>query len=581
MWPPTSFRNVEQESKLCSLELSRNASHFPRNPVVWRNFKRQSCTDSKRQRHCGGVHQSPGRSLTGVDAGSKSFVGRSFSEKHRFASKALSGEPERTCGQSLQENLAIRMAVTSKNFQTIRQNVGAPHFRQIRVRHNKSSEKIQQPVLRPTFLRSRCTGTAKLDGRKQFCKQPILPDSKGVKVVMPEKRYSNCYSTKVDSTGVVQAIVENVDFTSTTDSVKFKCDKTQFHSSGTAKKTEMENIRLESVWETTLCNLGWSESSVKYIKYAWSANTLDLYNRVVVNCAKYCERNNHEFPPVSTSVVADFLYSQCSRSQRPRSMINSTCAALKCLYDGYNKVNLCDSAYISTFKSALVKSTTKAPRLKTPIMPAKAFHDLFMKLDDNENLNIKFLRMKTVTLLALALMLRPSDIAPHAEMFDADDNICDAVVLSLDQIKFDGNGVKIRFFGIKNDTSRDGFEVTLQEATCKKLDPVGALKCYIDKTAVHRKAGGPVFIGLNKPYKHLSSNAISNILKDAINEAGLGGQGYSAKCFRPTGATLGVQSGCDPNVVRQLGRWKTESVFYSHYVHCNAPSDYFDKVIQS
>ena len=111
------------------------------------------------------------------------------------------------------------MAVTSKIFQTIRQNVGAPHSRQIRVRHNKSSANIQQPVLRPTFLRSRCPGTAKLDERKQFCKQSILPDTKGVKVIMP---------AKVDSTGVVPTIVENVDFTSAKDSVKFKCIKHSF-----------------------------------------------------------------------------------------------------------------------------------------------------------------------------------------------------------------------------------------------------------------------------------------------------------------------------------------------------------------
>ena len=56
-----TFWNVEQESKLCSLELSQNASHFPRNQVIWENFKRQSCTDSEGQHHCGGIHQSPGR----------------------------------------------------------------------------------------------------------------------------------------------------------------------------------------------------------------------------------------------------------------------------------------------------------------------------------------------------------------------------------------------------------------------------------------------------------------------------------------------------------------------------------------
>ena len=49
--------------------------------------------------------------------------------------------------------------------------------------------------------------------------------------------------------------------------------------------------------------------------------------------------------------------------------------------------------------------------------------------------------------------------------------------------------------------------------------------------------------------------------------AGLHGHGFSAKSFRPTGATSAIDIGCDPKVVHRLGWWKTESVFFEHYVH--------------
>ena len=41
-------------------------------------------------------------------------------------------------------------------------------------------------------------------------------------------------------------------------------------------------------------------------------------------------------------------------------------------------------------------------------MPISAFYQLFQSLGENEQLSVKLLRMKTVTLLALVLMTRPS-----------------------------------------------------------------------------------------------------------------------------------------------------------------------------
>ena len=53
---------------------------------------------------------------------------------------------------------------------------------------------------------------------------------------------------------------------------------------------------------------------------------------------------------------------------------------------------------------------------------------------------------------------------------------------------------------------------------------------------------------------------------------------YSAKDFRPTGATVAIDNGTDPEVAMQIGRWKTRSVFFSHYVHSTPPADYSQKL---
>ena len=118
-----------------------------------------------------------------------------------------------------------------------------------------------------------------------------------------------------------------------------------------------------------------------------------------------------------------------------------------------------------------------------------------------------------------------------------------------------------------------GFQVRLPPHTTLTFDPVSALRSYICRTASHRPATTkPVFLSLLPPYTVMSASQIAAVLNDAIKLAGLGGRGYTAKYFRPTGVTCAVSAGVDPEVVRKAGRWKTSHVFYEHYVHRLTPA---------
>ena len=77
----------------------------------------------------------------------------------------------------------------------------------------------------------------------------------------------------------------------------------------------------------------------------------------------------------------------------------------------------------------------------------------------------------------------------------------------------------------------------------------------------------PVFTPLNYPYSGLASGTIANILNAAIDLAGLVGLGYTAKSFRPTGATVAVQGRGKPDTARATGRWKNRECFEEHYIH--------------
>ena len=214
-------------------------------------------------------------------------------------------------------------------------------------------------------------------------------------------------------------------------------------------------------------------------------------------------------------------------------------------------------------------------------MPTQPFTDLFQAWPGNLFLTMENLRLKCITLLALAMMLRPSDIAPRATVFDEDQQTFQRLILTTENVQFNtDNSVTITFFGIKNDYSRDGFAVVIQPALIVKLDPVATLRCYIKCSRYQRPKGNPLFLALNVPYGVISASTMSRILDKAISITGLRGQGFSAKSFRPTGAMIAVESDINADAIQKISRWKSQSTFEDHYVHAKPPKQFTDSVLK-
>ena len=208
------------------------------------------------------------------------------------------------------------------------------------------------------------------------------------------------------------------------------------------------------------------------------------------------------------------------------------------------------------------------------------FRELFNQWPGNAELGVKELRLKTITLMALLLMLRPSGIAPKAVHFDGNSASASQFVFSTSHIQFCDGGANITFHGIKNDTSRSGFSVFLQPTGDDKLKPVLALQEYIARTNNHRPDGNSVFLSRTSRYKAIAAGTVATVLNDAMKLAGLEGHDYSAKSFRPTGATAAIDMKCDPDIAMQLGRWKTRSVLFDHYMHSKPPASLSTDVME-
>lgn len=254
-----------------------------------------------------------------------------------------------------------------------------------------------------------------------------------------------------------------------------------------------------------------------------------------------------------SAAIADFLVAKSEQSDRPESLLRAVMAALTNFFSIRGRRNPFNQELLNLVK-ALVKHSTKRPSGRTKVMPMEPLSRLFESWGENNTLTLSQLRQKALTLLTMACMARPSDLAPKVGFVRS-------------QLSFRDTSVTVLFFGIKNDTNRQGFEVRV-DGTESNADPVKCLKHYCDRTAEHAKeANDAVFLTLTPPFKALNAQSVAQILRKSISDAGLPPDQYTAKSFRPSAATAAIASGCNPNITRLRGRWKTESVFFNHYVY--------------
>ena len=271
----------------------------------------------------------------------------------------------------------------------------------------------------------------------------------------------------------------------------------------------------------------------------------------------------------------------CDSSRKPRAALRNIEAALGNMYKGLGQCNLMESTDIKLLLTGLVKTGTTEPMKRTSAMPVEPFVQLFSDWPPNEKLDIKRLRLKAITLLALTLFLRPSDIAPKAVSLDPITQREIRSVFARNRVEFTTDGAaNITLFGIKNDLHRQGFKVKLPSHTNVKIDPVRTLKHYLDRTDNVVGEDNAVFLTLHAPFRAIQADTVGHILEEAIRLCGLPRE-FTAKYFRPTGATKAIEEGQDPEIVRKLGRWKSSQVFYDHYVHSKTPAGLVMSVLPS
>ena len=150
-----------------------------------------------------------------------------------------------------------------------------------------------------------------------------------------------------------------------------------------------------------LSQQGWSEQAISRFLNNWAVTTRHAYNIAVNKFKVFCEEADTEFYEFSSATLADYLCWLASTSRRPRSVLNMALAAISQLTEAMGRPDPVN-ADISKLVTGLIKCETSAPMVRSKVMPVQPFLQLFESWPGNWCLKIEQLRLKTITLLAIA-----------------------------------------------------------------------------------------------------------------------------------------------------------------------------------
>ena len=206
------------------------------------------------------------------------------------------------------------------------------------------------------------------------------------------------------------------------------------------EKQQVEAVCLESLWWQKLCSLGWSEACTKRLLKTWAPTTLSMYNKYI---DKFCMFLKHkgcdDITTVPENVLAEYLCNLSNASECPRSILNTTMAALSSFCEARDVKSL-SSANVMSLINGLVKSGTVQPLQRSKVMPVNKFTKMFLSWPGNFILTLEWLRLKCVTLFALTTMMRPSDAVPLSKIWDPEIQDFKSMVLSTKNVNFHGDG---------------------------------------------------------------------------------------------------------------------------------------------
>ncbi len=360
----------------------------------------------------------------------------------------------------------------------------------------------------------------------------------------------------------------------------------------TKEEQEMDDCSFQSFWRQQ--TEGWSEEVRKLIlEGPTKKSTQYKYKQQLQRLVLWCKKKERSLPfygkEEDIQTLAEYMEALTRPLERPESTLKALRAAVHDVCEGLNIISPMDDKRIYRLYKTLIGKRTLRPLVSRAPVNAGSISMFWKSQPPTKDLSEEELRAKAMSLLALVLMMRPSDLA-RADRFLI--------------IWESGPSCRLTLWGHKTDKGQVGNDSMIHPHPDRHLCPVRTLRWYLKLTTERvleavrlardkwkRKQGhlpqekqqpfvesAPVFIHL-KGALSLAPSSCSKILKEVAVKAGLDPRIFSGGGFRSGGANAALQNGLEERDVRGIGRWKSEKVFFENYVRTNAPDSTSAKIL--
>jgi hypothetical protein len=290
--------------------------------------------------------------------------------------------------------------------------------------------------------------------------------------------------------------------------------------------------------------------------------TLKHYNNYLARFALFCSQKGlASWRSASTDVVLSFLVEVAAHVGRPSATLDMVIPALRLAFSAA-PVSPLDSPLIARLRKGIVAGT-QVVRAVTEPLPVLQLAQWLRRLPDNAQLSGQQLRVKCAALAAVVLIARPSDLT-H---------------IAIDGLRFadDLSTMTLSLLGFKNDYHRDGAILSVQACSEPALCFIRASHVLLREVQRRWPRASHLFVS-ERDGKPLKPNSISRLLKEACVAAEMGDR-YSARNFRPGGATRGLAAGLPLDLVMHIGRWRDANTVYGHYLRSAATVNTTDALL--
>ena len=295
---------------------------------------------------------------------------------------------------------------------------------------------------------------------------------------------------------------------------------------------------------------GFSSSLVDLLVAGSRTSTLSTYESAWRNWAAWCLQRGEN--PLSTSLnfVLEFL-AELHASGKSYSTINVHRSMISKTLPLVEGKPIGSHPLIKSILNGCYNLNPPKPKYNSSWDPNVAI-TFITSLGDNRLLRLTTLSRKTVVLLALASLLRVSELT----------------AINLQSIAFSNNGLNFSLLKPRkaqhSGPLQSFFIPSLQDpGSC----PVEAVRSYIDVTAPYRNNSNNtnLFVSCIKPHRVVTSNTVSGWIRSLLTDAGIDTTIFSAHSTRGAAASKAFNVGMSMDAILKAGHWARESTFSKFY----------------